>query len=310
MIIRLTYLTSALSLAAASKSAKTPGTPSPTDASKAGKATGSKSSKGKTSDEYFIAPFSCPQLCISAQGYELSSHLLDDAVSECDASDNYQKWKVHQGGAFLKFESAAQHDEGMCLAVVHPDPDHPSKFLQIKHPDSSSVNGITTSAKSAKSFSQFKTLGGIDLDGSSLTGFLPSPIDNIWTLGFVDAAGNLIEGDPPVDMLYSGEEVNDMCSGQLGLAKCDHPGSYWYNTGGSLLSTLCWNQGVSATMSVDGACTDLSVTSNSTIHTTSETFMLFKSPDESYTPVPTPTVPTLAPTTTSGPAQTDNAINF
>ena len=164
-------------------------------------------------------------------------------------------------------------------------------------------NGIATFAKSAKSFPQFKALGGIDLDGSSLTGYLPTPIDNLWTLGFVDVAGNHFVGEPPVDMLFGGE-VNDMCSGQLGLAKCDHPGSYWYNTGGNLLSALCWNQGVSATMSVDGACIDLSVTSNSTIHTTSETFMLFKSPGESNTPVPTPTVPTLAPTTTSGPAQT------
>ena len=112
MIIRFTYLASAVSLAAASKSAKVPGTPRPTDAAtaKAGKSnspTASKSSKGKTGDEYFIAPFSCPQECISAHGYEAQSHLLADAVVQCDVNDSYQKWKVHRVGSLLKFESAA-----------------------------------------------------------------------------------------------------------------------------------------------------------------------------------------------------------
>eukprot|EP00986_Skeletonema_menzelii_P013183 scaffold7534_cov87-Skeletonema_menzelii.AAC.2 len=127
MFIRLTYLASAFSLAAAaSKSAKTSETPTPSDAAKAGKSNASKSSKCTTGGEYFIAPFSCPKTCISAQDYVLSNHLLDDAVSECDAGDDYQKWKVHQSGGFLKFESAAQYDEGMCLAVVHQDSDHSS----------------------------------------------------------------------------------------------------------------------------------------------------------------------------------------
>ena len=58
MIIRLSYLASALSLAAASKSksAKTPVTPRPTDAAKA-----SKSNTPIASNEYFLAPFSCPK---------------------------------------------------------------------------------------------------------------------------------------------------------------------------------------------------------------------------------------------------------
>ena len=112
MIIRFTYLASALSLAAASKSAKkTPGTPTPTDAAKA--------SKGNTPIapiEYFLAPFSCPQECISARGYEAESHLLEDAVVECDANDSYQKWKVHQVGGLLKFESAAEYDQ-ICVLL-------------------------------------------------------------------------------------------------------------------------------------------------------------------------------------------------
>ena len=116
MIIRLTYLASAVSLAAASKSAKTPGTgtQAPTDASKAGKAPSSKSSKA--GGEYFIAPFSCPQKCISADHYVLN-HLLD-AVSECDTSDEYQKWNVYFDGDSLKMESAAHNDGGMCLAII------------------------------------------------------------------------------------------------------------------------------------------------------------------------------------------------
>ncbi len=35
----------------------------------------------------------------------------------CDATNEYQIWKVHVDGTFLKFESAAHYDEGMCLAV-------------------------------------------------------------------------------------------------------------------------------------------------------------------------------------------------
>ena len=102
MIIRFAYLAGALSFAAASKSAKTPGTPSPTDAAKA-----SKSNTPIASNEYFIVPFSCPKECISAHGYEPESHLLEDAVVDCDVNDSYQKWKVHRVGSLLKFESAA-----------------------------------------------------------------------------------------------------------------------------------------------------------------------------------------------------------
>ena len=254
MIIRLTYLASSVfTLAAASKAGKTPGTPAP-DASKAGKSTPaptyysmsysmstpspsesksgkgntppiSKSGKGKTSDEYFIAPFSCPGSCISAEPYQLSSHLLEGAVTQCDASNSYQRWKVHQVDGFLKFESAAQLDQGMCLAVVHPDPDHESNGREV------------------------------------------IPVHFVTGTVF----GALVIG--------STEEVNDICTGQLGLADCNHPGSYWYSTGGSLLSALCWGQGTSTAMSVDGCTADSSNvvavdTSGSGDLTTSETFML------------------------------------
>ena len=140
----------------------------------------SKSGKGKTIDEYFIAPFSCPGSCISAKPYHLNNHLLDGAVTQCDASSSYQRWKVHQVDGFLKFESAAQLDQGMCLAVVHPDPDHESN-----------LGGANNGALSG--------LVGIGIVGTD--------------------SGAL-----------STEEVNDICTGQLGLAKCDHPGSYWYTT--------------------------------------------------------------------------------
>ena len=273
-IIRLTYLASSVfSLAAAQKSSKNSGT-APPDASKAGKSTlaptypsmsysmsmstpspksgkgntpGTKSAKtpgpistksSKTGGDYFIAPFSCPQFCISAAGYELSSHLLDDAVSECDASDDYQMWKVHQSGTFLKFESAAQYDEGMCLAVVHQDPDHPSNAPGRAYPDWSTNGGNRR----------------LFVDWFGAYGFNPGS-----TLG-----------------ISAADDVDEMCTGQLGLADCNHPGSYWYNTGGQYLSALCWSEGVSAAMTTD--CTDLGVADSSTSDlTTSETFMLLES---------------------------------
>ena len=244
MIIRLTYLASALSLAAASKSAKTPGTPSPTDAAtaKAGKSNSpvaSKSSKGKTSNEYFIAPFSCPQECISAHGYEAESHLLEDAVVECDVSDSYQRWKVHRVGSLLKFESAAQHDHDMCLAVVHQDADHPSNNLGMG------------------------AIWAIEA--------YPGDVDALYAQQAEDGNGRR--------NLLSEDEVDGICSGKLGMAHCDHPGSYWYNTGGNLLSALCWDQGISTAMSVDETCTGMNVL-NTTMTgdlTTSETFMILGS---------------------------------
>jgi len=243
MILRLTYLTSVFSLAAAARtktvyvksgsSSTSMSTPSPSG-SKSGKGTtpGTKSVKipgaksNKAGAEYFIAPFSCPKSCISAQDYALSNHLLDDAVSECDAGDDYQKWKVHQSGGFLKFESAAQYDEGMCLAVVHPDPTHESNRRL------------------------FIMIGGVRAVTSTW----------IW----------------PLSSELSEDDVDEMCNGHLGLADCDHPGSYWYNTGGQYLSALCWSEGVSAAMTTD--CTDLGVADSSTSDlTTSETFMLLES---------------------------------
>ncbi len=264
MILRLTYLASAFALAAADSKAEK-GAPAP-DASKAGKSSPaptfpdsmsysmsmptpspsgsksgkgntpphSKSGKGKTSDEYFIAPFSCPKKCISAEPYDLSSHLLvDGAVTECDASSSYQKWRVHQVGGLLKFESAAQYDTGMCLAVVHEDPEHETNDGGFVYPVAEGV------------------------------GF-----------GIINIVGNFGRHRN----LISEDYADVTCNGKLGLAHCDHPGSYWYNTGGNLLSALCWNQGTSTAMSVEG-CTDL-VAVNTTITgdlTTSETFMLLGS---------------------------------
>ena len=290
MILRLTYLASAFALAAADSKAEK-GAPAP-DASKAGKSTpaptfpdslsysmsmptpspsgsksskgntpNSKSGKGKTSDEYFIAPFSCPGSCISAEPYEPSSHLLvDGAVTECDASDSYQKWKVHQVGSMLKFESAAQYDQGMCLAVVHQDPDHSSNGVGLVYP-------IGDAAQES----------GFELSGG-LNPFMGATI--IYTSGTTGKPKGIMraaEGSGRRNLL-SEEDVEGMCTGKLGLAHCDHPGSYWYNTGGQLLSALCWDQGTSAAMSVEG-CNDLAAV-NTTITgdlTTSETFMLLGS---------------------------------
>ncbi len=266
MILRLTYLASAFALAAADSKAEK-GAPAP-DASKAGKSSpaptfpdsmsysmsmptpspsgsksgkgntppNSKSGKGKTSDEYFIAPFSCPKKCISAEPYDLSSHLLvDGAVTECDASSSYQKWRVHQVGGLLKFESAAQYDTGMCLAVVHEDPEHETN------------------------------------DG----GFVYPVADEGVGFGIINIVGNFGRHRN----LISEDYADVTCNGKLGLAHCDHPGSYWYNTGGNLLSALCWDQDTSSAMSVDESCTGFGVlnTTDSGDLTTSETFMLLGS---------------------------------
>mmetsp|Transcript_4667 Transcript_4667/g.8016 ORF Transcript_4667/g.8016 Transcript_4667/m.8016 type:complete len:275 (+) Transcript_4667:255-1079(+) len=273
MIIRLSYLASALSLAAASKSSKSsvtaPTAPvdtakagksasvsvslslspksdksSPTDAAKAAKSSSpnaSKSGKSSKTGEYFMAPFSCPQKCISGQNYELSSHILDDAVNVCDASNAYQMWKVHEYGTFLKFESAAHYDEGMCLAVVHPDPAHES---------------------------------------------------NKWDFG------NGHYGGFGLIVAHSSEDVDEICSGQLGLLDCNHPATK-FNTGGQFLSASCWNHGISAAMSVDESCTDLTVDTSSSAITKSETFMLLESDfiESIIVPSQAPSV-SLAPTVT------------
>ena len=292
MIIRLTCLTTALSLAAASKSAKTPRTPTPTDASKAAKSTSpiaSKSSKSKTGDEYFIAPFSCPQKCIDAHGYELESHLLEDAVSECDASDSYQKWKVHRVGGFLKFESAAKYDHNMCLAVVHQDSDHESNkvgaggdyidfFFQGSAEEENLGNGLVDPYNQYPAYSFFTsssqswTFGVVPDTGSS----------NLW----VYSENNVGNGDTnallngAAAILFSENEVDGICNdGKLGLAHCSHPGSNWYNTGGNFLSAFCWNHDTPTAMSVEEDCTNLRVlnTTNTGDLTTSETFMILGS---------------------------------
>ena len=79
--------------------------------------------------------------------------------------------------------------------------------------------------------------------------------------------------------LLSENNVEAMCDGKLGLADCNHPGSYLFNTGGQYLSALYWDQGVSAAMSVDESCTDLMMLNMTTTGdlTTSETFMLLGS---------------------------------
>mmetsp|Transcript_8834 Transcript_8834/g.13249 ORF Transcript_8834/g.13249 Transcript_8834/m.13249 type:complete len:248 (+) Transcript_8834:113-856(+) len=247
MIIRLTYLASAFSLAAASKSSKSSVTaptpsvdtakagksasvslslslspksgkssdPAPTGSAKAAKSSSpnaSKSGKSSKAGEYFMAPFSCPQKCISGQNVLLSSGEIDDAVMVCDASNEHQMWKVHIDGTFLKFENAAHYDEGMCLAV------------------------------------------------------------------------------------------GETCSGLLGLADCNEPETKWVNTGGQLLSASCWNQGVSAALSVDVACTDLTLDSSSSDITTSQTFMLLESDfvESIIVPSQAPSV-SLAPTPVTPP---------
>ena len=85
--------------------------------------------------------------------------------------------------------------------------------------------------------------------------------------------------------------VKETCSGKLGLADCSDPETKWVNAGGQLLSALCWTQGISAALSVDGGCTDLKVDS-------SETFLLLGSDS-----VESIIVPTESPTVSSAPSE-------
>ena len=310
MIIRLTYLASSVfSLAAASKAGKSVSEPTPPSTSKAGKSSpaptysmsysmstpspsgsksgkgnGSKSSKSK-SDEYFIAPFSCPQKCISAEPYELSNHLLvDGAVTDCDASDSYQKWKVHRVGSFLKFESAAQHYHNMCLAVVHQDPNHDSNtaiWVNAERDPSSSTYTVGYGSNGVDYFLVKNSWGTSWLVPSYLTD--AGDGNSVGVDQYLLAGGQTLFSENDVDNaivpFLSENDVDGICSGILGLAKCDHPGTNWYNTGGNLLSALCWNHDTSTAMSVNEECTGMEVvdTTISGDLTTSETFMLLGS---------------------------------
>lgn len=151
-MIRLIIMASALSLAAAKtpKSTKlvVSSTPRPTTAKsvKSAKAYASvsmstsmslttksaklttksaKLSKSSKSGTKLIASFGCanPPSCISAENVVLFSDELQNAVTTCDATDEYQKWDVYFDGDSLKMESTAHNDEGMCLAIIDNDCD-------------------------------------------------------------------------------------------------------------------------------------------------------------------------------------------
>lgn len=79
----------------------------------------SKAGKGgqSLSQGIFIAPSFCSTKCLSGK-YHPDSHLLVDAIQECDAGDSYQKWIGHQTGMLYKFESDAAAARGYCLGVV------------------------------------------------------------------------------------------------------------------------------------------------------------------------------------------------
>ena len=151
----------------------------------------------------------------------------------------------------------------MCLAVVHQDPDHDSNQLGAY------TGGIFNDADAGV----YGSTGAIE--------------GSVWTpsLGVVTGVGYgqkriwRIEDAPGRRNLLSEDDIDGMCSGKLGMAHCSHPGSYWYNTGGNLLSALCWDQGTPTAMSVDETCTGMNVL-NTTMTgdlTTSETFMLLGS---------------------------------
>ena len=154
----------------------------------------------------------------------------------------------------------------MCLAVVHQDPDHLSNQLGGQVPDE------------IFAFDEYMNSGWIDA-----TGGLEGESSILFLIGYgQDAVALQAEGDGSKRRnLLSEDEVDGMCSeGKLGMAHCDHPGSYWYNTGGKdLLSALCWDQGTPTAMSVDETCTGMRVL-NTTMTgdlTTSETFMILGS---------------------------------
>lgn len=84
---------------------------------KSGKSSSLKSGKsGKSSgDVFYVAPFSCPNHCIDADGANFKSGAFDSAMRKCDNDKVSQQWIVHQDGTFVKLESVTF--SGYCISI-------------------------------------------------------------------------------------------------------------------------------------------------------------------------------------------------
>jgi poly(3-hydroxybutyrate) depolymerase len=78
------------------------------------------------SNPLFVTSASCPQECLSAN-YAPDSHLLTDAIEQCDAESYHQQWEFLKVGTFnmLKNVGASDDDESTdwCLGVVPQEAD-------------------------------------------------------------------------------------------------------------------------------------------------------------------------------------------
>ena len=64
----------------------------------------------KESTPFFVTSASCPQECLSAN-YAPDSHLLMDAIEQCDAESYHQQWEFLKVGTFNMLKNVGASDE-------------------------------------------------------------------------------------------------------------------------------------------------------------------------------------------------------
>ena len=231
--------------------------------SKGGKNPPNYSSKAhKESTSFFVASAACAQKCISAN-YPVDSHLLKDAIQQCDAASSRQMWDI----------------------VPVPD----STFVKVKNAGASgdSANGYCLGV-----VPQVARALGTKVDGDD-------DMTRVADGGYGYGSTNAIYQDRDADeLLFPGDgyeyEDHDMCSNgsKLGLVSCDHPTSQWYSTDGQLISSYCLSIGLSSFLSVNEGCTDLHLSTTSdgaTAISRKETFMAITQEFIKTIPPPVPT---------------------
>ncbi len=167
----------------------------------------SKAAKGgqSLSQEIFIAPSFCSTKCLSGE-YHPDSHMLVDAIQQCDAGDSYQKWIGHQTSTLYKFEPDAAAARGYCLGVVPQGEDDSVASMCA----SGAMLGLVSCKHEASNFyvtgSQlipticwiggYPSLMAVNSDCSELTLSMDGP-DVTWPQTFMFLEEKFIEGLDP-----------------------------------------------------------------------------------------------------------------
>lgn len=168
----------------------------------------SKAGKGgqSLSQGIFIAPSFCSTKCLSGE-YHPDSHLLVDAIQQCDAGDSHQKWIGHQTGTLYKFEPDAAAARGYCLGVVPQGEDDSAASMCT----SGAMLGLVSCDSEASKFyvtgSQlipticwiggYPSFMAVNSDCSELTLSMDGP-DVTWPQTFMFLEEKFIEGLDPV----------------------------------------------------------------------------------------------------------------